>query len=111
MITVPVGITDINCGNHLGNDSLVSLLHEARVAWLRQHGFTELDVAGASLIRGDLAVEYVKESFYGDVLHISISASGISRVRSIYIILLKLTGGANDHHCQAKRACCVMIMR
>ena len=80
VITVPVRITDINYGNHLGNDSLVSLLHEARVAWLRQHGFTELDVAGASLIQGDLAVEYVKESFYGDVLHISISASGISRV-------------------------------
>ena len=79
-ISIPVRITDINYGNHLGNDALVSLLHEARVAWLKSKGYTELDIAGTSLIQGDLAVEYVKESFYGDVLQITISASDISRV-------------------------------
>lgn len=79
-ISIPVRITDINYGNHLGNDSLVSLIHEARVAWLRTHGYTELDLAGASLIQGDLAVEYVNEGFYGDVLTIRLSAADISRV-------------------------------
>ena len=28
---VPVRITDINYGNHLGNDAFVSILHEARM--------------------------------------------------------------------------------
>jgi acyl-CoA thioesterase FadM len=79
-IFIPVRITDINYGNHLGNDALVSILHEARVAWLRTNGYTELDVCGSSLIQGDLAVEYVNESFYGDVLRVRLSASDISRV-------------------------------
>lgn len=79
-INIPVRITDINYGNHLGNDSLVSMVHEARVAWLTQNNYTELNIEGASLIQGDLVVEYVKESFYGDVLSIDISAADITRV-------------------------------
>ena len=77
---VAVRITDINYGNHLGNDSLVSILHEARVIWLRKNDCTELDAAGTSLIMGDLAVEYINESFYGDVLSISIAAGEVTRV-------------------------------
>ena len=70
--TIPVRITDINYGNHVGNDSLVSIIHEARVKWLVTNNYTELNVAGASLIMADLAVEYKGESFYGDVLTINI---------------------------------------
>ena len=79
-IYIAVRITDINYGNHLGNDSLVSIIHEARVLWLKKHRYTELDVAGAGLIMSDLAVEYVNESFYGDTLSITIAAGEISRV-------------------------------
>jgi acyl-CoA thioesterase FadM len=85
---IPVRITDLNYGNHLGNDSLVSILHEARVQWLKLNGYTELDIEGTSLIMGDLAVEYVSESFYGDVLQVSISAAGITRVSfELYYLL------------------------
>ncbi|MFT3910605.1 MAG: thioesterase family protein [Ferruginibacter sp.] len=79
-IDIPVRISDINYGNHLGNDSLVSLIHEARVLWLKKHHYTELNAAGAGLIMGDLAVEYLNESFYGDILTISIAAGEISKV-------------------------------
>ncbi len=41
--TLEVRISDINYGNHLGHDSLVSLLHEARVRFLRHLGYTELN--------------------------------------------------------------------
>ena len=79
-VTIPVRITDINYGNHVGNDSFVSIIHEARVQWLAQHGFTELNVAGTSLIMGDLAVEFKKESYYGDSIDIKLGAGEISRV-------------------------------
>src|SRR4051812_48983227 len=79
-IHIPVRITDINYGNHLGNDSLVSIIHEARVLWLKKYNYTELNVAGVGLIMSDLAVEYLNESFYGDVLITSIAAGEISRV-------------------------------
>lgn len=77
-IQVPVRITDMNYGNHLGNDSLVSIIHEARVAWLAGLGYTELNIEGAGLIMSELIVSYTHESFYGDILQISISAGEIS---------------------------------
>jgi acyl-CoA thioester hydrolase len=79
-ITIPVRITDINYGNHLGNDSLVSILHEARVEWLAQLGYTELKIEDTGLIMSDLAVEYRGESFYGDKLKISLSVGEITAV-------------------------------
>ncbi len=80
VVNIPVRITDINYGNHLGNDALVSIIHEARVQWLRLNNYTELDVEGVGLIMSDLAVEYINESFYRDELQISIAATEISRV-------------------------------
>lgn len=79
-ITIPVRIADINYGKHVGNDAFVSILHEARVQWLQQHGYTELNIEGVSLILADLAVEYKSEGFYGDVIEIKISAGEISKV-------------------------------
>ncbi|MEP7166025.1 MAG: thioesterase family protein [Ferruginibacter sp.] len=79
-VTIPVRITDINYGNHLGNDALVSIVHEARVQWLKTIGYTELNVAGVGLIMSDLAIEYVNESFYGDDLQINIAAGDVTRV-------------------------------
>lgn len=79
-VNIPVRITDINYGNHLGNDALVSIIQEARVQWLAASNYSELDVAGASLIMADLAVEYKGEGFYGDVLQIDISIGEITRV-------------------------------
>ncbi len=77
---IPVRITDINYGNHLGNDALVSILHEARVQWLASLNYTELDFAGVSLIMGDLAVEYKNEGFNKDVLTVKIAIGEISTV-------------------------------
>ncbi len=80
VITVPVRITDINYGNHLGNDSFISIVHEARVQWLQQHGYTELNIEGTGLILADLAVEFKNEGFYGDVIDIKISTGEISKI-------------------------------
>jgi acyl-CoA thioester hydrolase len=77
---IAVRITDINYGNHVGNDSLVSIIHEARMQWLAANNFTELDIGGAALILADLAIEYKAESFYGDILHVAISIGEITRV-------------------------------
>lgn len=80
VLSIPVRIGDINYGNHLGNDSFISILHEARVQWLRLHHYTELDIEGAGLILADLAVEFKNEGFYGDVVEVKMSAGDISKV-------------------------------
>jgi acyl-CoA thioesterase FadM len=79
-VSIPVRITDINYGNHLGNNSVVEIIHEARVQFLQQHGFTELNVAGTALIMSELLVEFKNESFYNDVLEIKIFCGEITRV-------------------------------
>lgn len=72
-IDIPVRITDINYGNHLGNDSFLSLFQEARVRWLNQFGWTELISENAGLIMVDVAVRFKSEAHFGDVLRIKIA--------------------------------------
>ena len=77
-INIPVRIGDINYGNHLGNDSLVSIIHEARIKWLSKNGYSEMNIGGCGTIMNELAVNYLNESFYGDTLIIQISIGEIS---------------------------------
>lgn len=71
-IIIPVRIGDINYGNHVGNDSFVSIIHEARIRWLSEYGFSELDIGGTGLIMSDLSIEFKKEGIYGDVIQVCI---------------------------------------
>ncbi|GAA4326836.1 thioesterase family protein [Flaviaesturariibacter amylovorans] len=77
---IPVRITDLNYGNHLGNHALLGLVHEARVQYLATLGATELSFFGAALIMSDAAIEYKSEAFYGDVLCFEIGAAEWGRV-------------------------------
>jgi acyl-CoA thioesterase FadM len=72
-LIIPVRITDVNYGNHMGNDALVGIIHEARVQWLYKMGYNEMNIEGVSIIMSDLAVCYLSESFYGDQLEISMA--------------------------------------
>lgn len=80
LLTIPVRITDINYGNHLGNDAFVSIIHEARMQWLLQHGYTELNIEGSGLILADLVIEFKNEGFYGDIIKVNIAAGEITKV-------------------------------
>jgi acyl-CoA thioester hydrolase len=71
---VPLRITDINYGGHLGNDAVLGLVHEARLQFLKHLGFSELDIGGASLIMADVGIRYLSEAFYGDTLLIHVAA-------------------------------------
>lgn len=77
---IPVRITDINYGNHVGNNAIVEIIHEARVQFLQLYGFTELKAGGTALIMSELSVEFKKESFYADILKVSIYCGEMSRV-------------------------------
>jgi acyl-CoA thioesterase FadM len=91
---IPIRISDINYGGHLGNDSVLSLAHEARIRFFNQHGFKEKDVGGAGIIMADAAVQYNAEGFYGDVLIIELGIRDITKTGCdiIYHIRNKKTG-------------------
>lgn len=77
---IQVRITDINYGGHMGNDSVLSIIHEARVQYLQQLGYTELNLAGAGLIMADAAIEFKSEVFYGETITASVAAGAISKI-------------------------------
>lgn len=78
--TLPVRITDLNYGAHLGNDSLLGLLHEARVQFLAALGTAEFDPATKmGFIMADVAIEYKGEGFYGDVLTFELAATDVHK--------------------------------
>lgn len=73
-------ICDINYGQHLGHDTLVSLLHDARCGWLDSHGLSELNLGGEGIgwVVAELVVHYQAEAFYADALVIELAIGEIS---------------------------------
>ncbi|TAH03241.1 MAG: thioesterase [Sphingobacteriales bacterium] len=78
-VQIPVRITDINYGGHVGNDAILSLIHEARLQYLQHLGYTELNLQGLGLLMSDAAIEFKHELFYGNNLSIAVAAADISR--------------------------------
>lgn len=74
-IELPIYISHINRGDHLGNDSLISFLNEARVHYMAAHGVDEYLQNGYLLVNADLAVNYLSEGRYGETLKIEVVAS------------------------------------
>jgi acyl-CoA thioester hydrolase len=91
---IAVRISDINCGGHLGHDSVLSLIHEARVRFLRDIGFAEGDIDGKGLIMADAAIVYKSRGFWGQVLKIEVAISGLGKYACdlVYRLTDKETG-------------------
>jgi acyl-CoA thioester hydrolase len=76
---IPIRITDLNYGGHVGNDTMLTLIHEARVQFLKSNRYEELNVEGVSLIMSDVAIEFKAELFYRDVVTAFVTAANFSR--------------------------------
>lgn len=74
-----IRVTDLNYGAHLGNDKVLSLMHEARVQFFNHHGYSEVEAEGVSFIMGDCAILYKAEGFYGQRLRCEVGAGDYSR--------------------------------
>ena len=87
---IKIRITDINYGGHVGNDSFLSLVHEARLQFLQSNGFSEMDVMGIGLIMADAGIEFKKEMVYGDTVKISVAATNFDRIGFDIFYLLEV---------------------
>jgi acyl-CoA thioester hydrolase len=77
---IPIRISDINYGNHLGNDAVLSIMHEARLQFLAHYDCTELNLFGASLIQADTGIVYKSEGHYGNQLFCELTAAEFTRL-------------------------------
>lgn len=92
--SLSVRISDINYGNHLGNDSVLSLMHEARFQFYKHLGYTdELNIDGVGTIQADTAIQYKGEGFHGDEIRVELFIGDrTSKSMDIYYRLSKPDG-------------------
>lgn len=75
--SIKVRINDLNYGNHLSNDVYLAYMQEARMQYFASLGYSELNLAGVSVIMGDTAIVYKQECFYGDNIKIEVTATDL----------------------------------
>ena len=63
-----VRVTDINAANHLGNESMIAMISEARARFLFEFGVAETERDGNGIIVTDLAATYRAEAYGRDQL-------------------------------------------
>jgi acyl-CoA thioester hydrolase len=73
-VELEVRVSDLNYGNHLGNDAVLALLHEARRRYFRALGSDEIGADGTGFVVADSAVIYRAQAFYADRLRIEVAA-------------------------------------
>ena len=66
--SLTVRVTDINAAKHLGNDSMISMISEARALFFFEFGITETADDGIGIIVTDLATTYKAEAHARDQL-------------------------------------------
>jgi len=93
---IPVRASDLNYGNHVGHDSILTIMQEARLLFYRQLGFkNELSFEGpVGQVISDAALVYKSESFLGDVLICRIATADFNKYGFdlLYLLTNKETG-------------------
>ncbi|OHD19910.1 MAG: thioesterase [Spirochaetes bacterium GWB1_59_5] len=89
---IEVTIGHINYGGHVGNDSMLTIVHEARIRYLESLGYSEKDVEGSGLILSDAAIEYKAECFRGDRLTIQVAVADPGKYGCDLCYLVTKTG-------------------
>lgn len=74
-----VRVTDINAANHLGNDSMISMISEARARFLFEFGISETREDGTGIIVTDLATTYRAEAHARDQLLFEVGVMDFNR--------------------------------
>ena len=74
-----VRTTDINVGNHLGNDSMISMISEARARFLFNFGVPECTANKVGIIVTDLATMYRSEAHARDQLRFEVGVMDFNK--------------------------------
>nr|WP_307774375.1 thioesterase family protein [uncultured Cetobacterium sp.] len=72
-IEYKVTISDINYGGHMGNERPLIIFQQARIELFKNFELSELNIGdGVGTIQKESHVNYLKESFLGDILKVII---------------------------------------
>jgi acyl-CoA thioesterase FadM len=100
-----IRVCDLNYGAHLGNDSFVSLIHEARAQFFHKYGWTEtnIDNTRVGIIMKDLVVNYKSQGKFSDKIRIDISIRNLkSRQFDMLYLLTKIESQEELGRCMTR---------
>tara|TARA_R110000868_G_scaffold380784_4_gene647007 strand:+ start:6186 stop:6614 length:429 start_codon:yes stop_codon:yes gene_type:complete len=95
----------INAGNHLGHDSLVSLIQEAREQLFNSFGVSEYGGDGFGIMIGNISVEYLNEAQLDDELEFKLGLGKLGH--SSFELLYQIY---NQDHIEIARALTTSIV-
>ncbi|BBH54621.1 acyl-CoA thioesterase [Fluviispira sanaruensis] len=85
-----VRIDDINYGNHLGHDKLISIIHDSRMNYFNRHEISELmPNISLGIIIVNLNIDYISQAKFNDFLSVHIASGDIKN--SSFELLYKIT--------------------
>ena len=93
---IPIRISDINYGGHLGNDAVLSIVHEARIQFLRNLGYSEFNIEDTAIIMTDAIIVYSSEGFYGDVLTVEVGTADFQLTQCDFVFRLTNTASQKE---------------
>jgi acyl-CoA thioesterase FadM len=101
-----IRVTDLNYGAHLANQNILVYAQEARMAFFKKFGQTELKFGEHALIQADAAIIFKAEGFYGDELVVKVSAvpTGNSAF-NVYYLIQRLSDGQDIAHVRTAMIC------
>ena len=80
--TIPVRISDLNYAGHVGNDSYLTIFHDARIRYLNNLDCSEVDIGDSiSLIMTCAHVEYKSQAVLNDELRVEVRVASMTSVR------------------------------
>ena len=91
---ISVRVYDVNFAGHLSNDSILSMIHEARILFLKNWGYSEVDTCGAGIIMFDAAIQYKSQGYHGDILLFDVTVDNFIKTGCDFFFKItnKLTG-------------------
>jgi 4-hydroxybenzoyl-CoA thioesterase len=98
---IPIRISDVNYGGHLGNDAVLSIAQEARVRFLGARGWGELDVEGVGILMVDAAVMYRAEGRHGMTLRVRLAANDV-RSRGLDLVYVMNDAASGEEIARVK---------
>ena len=90
---ISVRVYDVNFAGHLSNDSILSMVHEARILFLKNWGYSEVDTEGAGIIMFDAALQYKSQGYHGDILIFDVAVDNLIRTGCDFVF--KISNKAN----------------
>lgn len=77
-IPIKVRIGDLNYGNHVGYQNYFLFFQDARIGYLRQFNYSEMDIEGYGMIISAADCRYKKELLLDDVIEVKCRVSNIT---------------------------------